>query len=283
MPTIDEDFKTLLRPLSNEERMALEKSILDLGQILCKGVTWNGVIVDGHHRWEISQKYGIPMEFEEKQFESREEAASWIGAMQSARRNMDREEMKQIRKKIAEMMTSGMTMRQMAAKLSMPLVKTARQAARVEAIEALSPEVREVAEEAEKVPTDHLRKIRKLSSEDQAKALQALRDNPKKLQRMEDVLGLNKFDRQSWNERIEELCDQVKKLFYDKRLPTCEYMTQTVKTNIVSYAEALVASLESARVVDCPRCLRCKKDECKCCGGTGLVCLEVSKMFGGRE
>ena len=50
--TIDPEFKSLITPLTDEEKNLLEQSI---GQEACRDplVTWRGILVDGHHRYEI--------------------------------------------------------------------------------------------------------------------------------------------------------------------------------------------------------------------------------------
>ena len=56
--TIDQDFKDLIRPLRSQEYLQLEENLLADG---CREpiVVWNGVIVDGHNRYEICKKHGI--------------------------------------------------------------------------------------------------------------------------------------------------------------------------------------------------------------------------------
>ena len=65
----------------------LEASILKEG---CETplTIWNGVIVDGHNRYEICHEHGIPFAVSEKQFESRDEALLWIITNQLGRRNL---------------------------------------------------------------------------------------------------------------------------------------------------------------------------------------------------
>ena len=55
----DEEFKHLIRPLRQREYTQLEQNILSDG---CRDpiVVWNDVIVDGHNRYEICMRYGIP-------------------------------------------------------------------------------------------------------------------------------------------------------------------------------------------------------------------------------
>ena len=84
---IDEEFRTMIPELSESEEAMLKASILDEG---CTSpiVVWNGVIIDGHHRYAICQEYGVPFAIEEKEFESRDEAIEWIIFNQMGRRNL---------------------------------------------------------------------------------------------------------------------------------------------------------------------------------------------------
>lgn len=87
---IDEGFKNLIRPLYKQEYLQLEANLLADG---CRNpiTTWNGVIVDGHNRYEICTRHGIPFEVEEMEFGCREEAIAWICANQLGRRNLTEE------------------------------------------------------------------------------------------------------------------------------------------------------------------------------------------------
>lgn len=87
---IDEDFKTLIRPLSQDEYLQLEANLLLDG---CREpiITWNGVIVDGHNRYEICKKHNIPFAVQPKEFGCREEAIIWICSNQLGRRNISDE------------------------------------------------------------------------------------------------------------------------------------------------------------------------------------------------
>ena len=85
--SIDAEFKNLIPPLSPEERAGLEASIVAEG---CRDaiVTWDGVIVDGHNRYEICRNHGIAFRVDEKEFGSRGAAILWIIDNQLARRNI---------------------------------------------------------------------------------------------------------------------------------------------------------------------------------------------------
>lgn len=84
---IKEEFKNLIPPLQAEERRELEQSIKDFG-VRDKLITWHGIIVDGHNRYEICQKYDIPFQVTEMEFKDEDEAKEWIMRNQLARRNL---------------------------------------------------------------------------------------------------------------------------------------------------------------------------------------------------
>jgi N6-adenosine-specific RNA methylase IME4 len=85
--TIDPEFAALIPPLAPEEREQLERNILADG---CRDplTVWDGVIVDGHNRYEICTRHGIEFDVEEKQFESRAHARIWMRENQKGRRNL---------------------------------------------------------------------------------------------------------------------------------------------------------------------------------------------------
>jgi len=87
MIKIDPEFKQLIPPLSPEEYAGLKASLIADG---CRDalVVWNGVIVDGHNRYEICTALGIEYETVNKDFETREDALVWIIDNQLARRNL---------------------------------------------------------------------------------------------------------------------------------------------------------------------------------------------------
>ena len=87
---IDEEFKTLIRPLKKDEYFQLEINLTIDG---CREsiIVWNGIIVDGHNRYEICNRLRIPYAVQEMRFENREEAIIWICANQLGRRNLTEE------------------------------------------------------------------------------------------------------------------------------------------------------------------------------------------------
>jgi len=87
---IDEEFKHLIPPLSQDERKQLEENIINDGcrEPLC---VWNKTILDGHNRYEICTRLNIPFKIVYKFLRSREEAVAWICANQLGRRNISDE------------------------------------------------------------------------------------------------------------------------------------------------------------------------------------------------
>jgi DNA modification methylase len=87
MLKIDPEFKSLIPPLSKEEYQGLEKSIIQEG---CRDaiITWDGIIVDGHNRYEICGRVGAEYNIVAKEFADREEVMDWMDANQLSRRNL---------------------------------------------------------------------------------------------------------------------------------------------------------------------------------------------------
>ena len=90
---IDEEFKSLIPPLSDEEYRQLEENCVNEG-IRDPLVVWetkdgDDILIDGHNRWEISVKHaGIRFEVRKYNFNTREEVKEWIIKNQLGRRNI---------------------------------------------------------------------------------------------------------------------------------------------------------------------------------------------------
>ena len=85
---IDEEFASLIPPLTPDEFSGLEQSIIAEG---CREaiIVWNGVIVDGHNRYRICRAHMIPYRTERLNFASRDEAMLWMLRNQLSRRNLN--------------------------------------------------------------------------------------------------------------------------------------------------------------------------------------------------
>lgn len=84
---IDEEFKKLIPPLSDDEFKQLEENILSEG-IRENIIVWNDVIIDGHNRYEIATKHNMDYGVSEKFFDNRDSVLLWIIDNQSGRRNL---------------------------------------------------------------------------------------------------------------------------------------------------------------------------------------------------
>jgi ParB family chromosome partitioning protein len=84
---IDQHFRDLIPPLSGEELTLLEESIIRDG---CRDaiLLWGDTIVDGHNRFEICTRLGIPYNTLAMDFPDREAAQLWMIANQMGRRNL---------------------------------------------------------------------------------------------------------------------------------------------------------------------------------------------------
>ena len=87
--TIDNEFRTLIPPMTEEEFSDLEANCLENG-ILDSLKVWNGILVDGHNRYEIAQKHGLAFKTEELELPSRDDVKLWIIKYQLGRRNLDK-------------------------------------------------------------------------------------------------------------------------------------------------------------------------------------------------
>ena len=54
---INPKFEQIIPPLSEDELSRLEENIIKHGKVTDPIKTWNGIIIDGHHRYKIIQKY----------------------------------------------------------------------------------------------------------------------------------------------------------------------------------------------------------------------------------
>lgn len=89
---IDEEFKNLIAPLTEEEHKSLESNLLEYGfNPAYPVIVWKGhnTLVDGHNRFLLCEKNGIEPCIIEQEFESREAVINWMVDNQLSRRNID--------------------------------------------------------------------------------------------------------------------------------------------------------------------------------------------------
>jgi len=88
LPIIDPEFKALIPPLLPEEREQLEHNIAERRKCYDPIILWEGIIIDGHNRYEICMKQGIEFGIEEIRLPDREAAKVWIIENQLGKRNL---------------------------------------------------------------------------------------------------------------------------------------------------------------------------------------------------
>lgn len=116
---IDQEFRTLIPPLSKEEYAQLEANILTEG---CRDalVVWvvqddeegyEALLLDGHNRYAICQRHGIPFNVAETYMPDRQAAINWIIDNQLGRRNLHPDQASYLRGKRynGEKLTQGGT------------------------------------------------------------------------------------------------------------------------------------------------------------------------------
>jgi hypothetical protein len=99
--TIDPEFKSLIPPLSAAELSQLEENILSAKKCRDALITWRGILIDGHNRYQICQKHEIDYITQELEIElnSREDVMLGIINNQFGRRNLTRRQLEYCRGK----------------------------------------------------------------------------------------------------------------------------------------------------------------------------------------
>ena len=96
MIILDKEFQALIPPLSAEEKAQLEENIVAEG---CRDalITWQGILLDGHNRFEICERLNIPFRTMEIDLPDRDAAEDWIDKNQLGRRNLTPDQMSLLR------------------------------------------------------------------------------------------------------------------------------------------------------------------------------------------
>lgn len=85
---VNEELKAYIDPLTPEEYEALERSLLAEG---CRDalVLWGDLLVDGHNRYEICRKHGLPFQtVQSKRFKDIEDVHLWMIEQHLGRRSV---------------------------------------------------------------------------------------------------------------------------------------------------------------------------------------------------
>jgi hypothetical protein len=85
---VNEELKAYIEPLTAQEHEALERSILAEG---CRDalVLWGNVLVDGHNRYGICKKHGLPFQtVQHQRFKSMDDVHLWMIDQHLGRRSL---------------------------------------------------------------------------------------------------------------------------------------------------------------------------------------------------
>jgi len=89
--TVSKQFQDLIYPLSNDEFLGLEKSIIEFGvkdPLVVWALSGKKILIDGHHRWKCIRKHKIAKyKVVQMKFQNKHEAISYVLDLQLARRN----------------------------------------------------------------------------------------------------------------------------------------------------------------------------------------------------
>jgi hypothetical protein len=85
---VNEELKAYIDPMTPDEYEALERSILAEG---CRDalVLWGNILVDGHHRYSVCRKHGLPFQtIQNTRFQSMEDVHLWMIEQHLGRRSV---------------------------------------------------------------------------------------------------------------------------------------------------------------------------------------------------
>lgn len=162
-------FADLIPPLSIEERGELENSIMDEGcrDAIC---VWNGVIVDGHNRYEICKRRKRAFRVKEMSFDNDEAAVAWIIRNQFGRRNLTAMQRAELALKLKDAIAAEAKKRQVS-----QLKKGAEKPVPQKSAERKSGETRDELAKMAGVSHDTIAKVEKIVAEAEPEVVEAVR------------------------------------------------------------------------------------------------------------
>ncbi len=118
---MDEEFRRLVPPLTEEERLGLEENLLRDG-CLDPLVVWaeRRILLDGHNRKDICDRYGIDYAVRELSLPGRDEAKRWIIEHQFGRRNLTPYQRSELALKLKPLLAGNARERMLAGKPTDP-------------------------------------------------------------------------------------------------------------------------------------------------------------------
>lgn len=134
---IDPEFRDLLPSCDSDTDSMLEQELIEQGRPKDPIVIWKGhdIIVDGHRRYDICMRHGLPFTFHEMEFASRQEVMQWMERHQVMRRNLTAiERSVLISKMVGRRVEAGMSKRVAVSEVADIMEKSERQVRRAEDI-----------------------------------------------------------------------------------------------------------------------------------------------------
>lgn len=200
MITIDEEFKNLIQPLTDDEFKGLEESIIKEG---CRDklVLWGDTLIDGHNRYSICQKHGITFETVQKDFQERNQAIAWIIRNQFSRRNITPFQRSELALKLKDVISQKAKEKQVRKQANFVPQNSAEQ----------KPiETREELAKAAKVSHDTIAKVEKIKESAPLPVVQAARQNEISINSAYQVTKLEPEEQQEIAERIQNIKSEPK-------------------------------------------------------------------------
>ncbi len=155
--TVSEELKAYIDPLTPDEHEALERSLLTEG---CRDalVLWGDLLIDGHNRYGICQKHGIPFQtVQHPHFKSMDDVHLWMIDQHLGRRS------------VSDFQRGVLALRKREIVAERRARSAAAEAAAVEAVEAVAvPEVlesREALAKAARVSSNQMVLIEKIQKQ----------------------------------------------------------------------------------------------------------------------
>lgn len=200
MIKIDEEFKNLIQPLTDDEFKGLEESIIKEG---CRDklVLWGDTLIDGHNRYSICQKHGIPFETVQKDFQERNQAIAWIIRNQFSRRNITPFQRSELALKLKDVISQKAKEKQ----VRKPANSVPQNSAEQKPIET-----REELAKVAKVSHDTIAKVEKIKESAPLPVVQAARQNEISINSAYQVAKLEPEEQQEIAERIQNIESEPK-------------------------------------------------------------------------
>lgn len=90
MIIIDQEFSTLIPPLTKTELAGLEADLIECDGAITPLLAWGSILLDGHNRYNICNRLNLSFEVKNMNFPDRASAMAWMIRHQLHRRNINK-------------------------------------------------------------------------------------------------------------------------------------------------------------------------------------------------